>query len=375
MRKIYTGCALVGVLAAALCTKVDYSNPIDADGSNYVSGICSSPECIDSATAITSNNIAAYYDSTSAWYQHHKGRILQHSTPVITFTGGTPPGTDSVIIALNDPNHVLGNLGCSASDPIYGDLSKFVIITGVPYASRCSTYATIYSVTNRAGDSTQRTRYIIVDCSAPQLTLLGANPDSIQIGVAYHDPGATAIDNIDGNVTSKIHATPASISTSAAAIDTVTYSVSDRAGNIDSAQRIVVVYKPLVKDTIAPVITLNGDNPMNIAKNAVYVEPGATALDNIDGNISNKIIISGTVNTAVSNTYTITYTRFRQCWQSGIKNTDGYCGGRRQSRRQSAGNLAQRQKSGSVKVGSGPTLTRRCKATDTKDGAITVQQR
>ena len=122
-----------------------------------------------------------------------------------------------------------------------------------------------------------------------------------------HDPGATAIDNIDGTITGKIDTTPETINTSVVGTDTVTYSVSDRAGNKATAQRIVVIYRPLVKDTIAPVITLKGANPMTIALNSTYTEPGATAIDNVDGDISNKIIISGTVNTSVANTYTIYY--------------------------------------------------------------------
>ena len=60
-------------------------------------------------------------------------------------------------------------------------------------------------------------------------------------------------------------------------------------------------------DTESPVILLNGSNPMPISVGGTYTEPGATATDNVDGDISANIQISGTVNTAVAGTYTITY--------------------------------------------------------------------
>jgi len=38
-------------------------------------------------------------------------------------------------------------------------------------------------------------------------------------------------------------------------------------------------------DTTAPVITLKGDSRINITVGTPYVEKGATALDNKDGNV------------------------------------------------------------------------------------------
>jgi len=74
--------------------------------------------------------------------------------------------------------------------------------------------------------------------------------------------------------------------------DTVTYTVSDRAGNKTVLKRAVTIYKPIVKDTIAPVITLKGNSPMTVVLHGVYSEPGATAADVPDGDISSKIVIN-----------------------------------------------------------------------------------
>lgn len=61
-------------------------------------------------------------------------------------------------------------------------------------------------------------------------------------------------------------------------------------------------------DNEAPVITLNGDNPMVVKQGDSYVELGATAQDNIDGDLSDKIEVSGNVDTNTIGTYVITYT-------------------------------------------------------------------
>lgn len=61
-------------------------------------------------------------------------------------------------------------------------------------------------------------------------------------------------------------------------------------------------------DTTKPVITLNGNSTITLALNETYTEQGATATDDKDGNITDKIVITGSVNKAVEGTYTITYT-------------------------------------------------------------------
>jgi len=60
-------------------------------------------------------------------------------------------------------------------------------------------------------------------------------------------------------------------------------------------------------DSIAPVITILGKNPDTTYLNNAWVDAGATAIDNIDGDITNSIIVMGAVDTATAGTYTIWY--------------------------------------------------------------------
>ena len=60
-------------------------------------------------------------------------------------------------------------------------------------------------------------------------------------------------------------------------------------------------------DAVAPVLTLNGEASVSVPSGSVYSDAGATAEDNIDGDISGAIVVSNNVNTAVVGNYTVTY--------------------------------------------------------------------
>ena len=64
----------------------------------------------------------------------------------------------------------------------------------------------------------------------------------------------------------------------------------------------------IINDTTAPVITLNGQSQATIDLNTTYIDAGATATDNIDGDLTSSIDTTGEVNTSIEGNYTITYT-------------------------------------------------------------------
>jgi surface protein len=80
-----------------------------------------------------------------------------------------------------------------------------------------------------------------VDTTAPVITLIGSSAINLTIGDTYTDAGATASDDVDGNLTSSI-TTSGSVNTSTAGTYTISYSVSDAAGNTATVvQRTVIV--------------------------------------------------------------------------------------------------------------------------------------
>ncbi|WP_298347020.1 immunoglobulin-like domain-containing protein, partial [uncultured Algibacter sp.] len=84
----------------------------------------------------------------------------------------------------------------------------------------------------------------------------------------------------------------------------ITYDVSDAAGN---AATQVVRTVNVIPDTTAPVITLNGNASIDLNVGGTYTEQGATATDDLDGDITAGIVIGGVVDTNIGGTYLITY--------------------------------------------------------------------
>ncbi|WP_298517190.1 S8 family serine peptidase [uncultured Kordia sp.] len=60
-------------------------------------------------------------------------------------------------------------------------------------------------------------------------------------------------------------------------------------------------------DTEAPVITLTGAATITLTVGDSFTDPGATATDNVDGNLTSSIVVTGSVNTSVEGTYTLNY--------------------------------------------------------------------
>jgi hypothetical protein len=86
---------------------------------------------------------------------------------------------------------------------------------------------------------------------------------------------------------------------SATTTDSTTTSSSTNATSTSSSTSTVT-------DTVAPVITLNGDATTTITTGGTYTEAGATVTDNIDTGLIASV--HGTVDTTTVGVYMITYT-------------------------------------------------------------------
>ena len=142
------------------------------------------------------------------------------------------------------------------------------------------------------------------DETPPTMSLIGNSSIQLTIGDTYLEQGATANDNIDGNITSSIIIS-GSVNTSAVGNYTLTYTVSDNQGNTTSVSRLINVTVPI--DETPPTMSLIGNSSIQLTIGDTYLEQGATANDNIDGNITSSIIISGSVNTSAVGTYSLSY--------------------------------------------------------------------
>ena len=131
---------------------------------------------------------------------------------------------------------------------------------------------------------------IPADTTAPVITLKGANPQIIIKGNPYTELGASATDNVDGDISSKITIDFSSVNVNVVGDYTVSYNVKDAAGNSATTvtRTIRVVSNPVnPTDTTAPVITLispeNKEYTTNKITFKITTDENATAEFSIDG--------------------------------------------------------------------------------------------
>jgi hypothetical protein len=159
--------------------------------------------------------------------------------------------------------------------------------------------------------------------------LTGANKNLIRIPLRNRtdtvtfDPGAkvdflvtgTAVSVVSGTVTNGI--LDLTLSGNATGATGIVYTGHSGDGGINITGNwvknangigLLSFIEPLVTDTTPPVITLVGANPITVGQGTTYIDPGATATDNIDGNISSSIVINtSAVNTNVPGNYIVTF--------------------------------------------------------------------
>ena len=197
----------------------------------------------------------------------------------------------------------------TAIDNIDGDISDRIIDSGTVDMQTIGTYTVYYNIQDNAGNQAEEKQRVVsvVDTVPPEIHINPPNPVNIFVGTAYHEWGATATDNLDGDITHLLDTIADSVNTNVVGTYRVHYRVSDAAGYETDSVRVVNVAD--FADTVGPVITLLGDNPMSLDIGDAYNEPGATAWDNKDGDITDSIKINNdSVNTNVSGTYRVHYT-------------------------------------------------------------------
>ncbi|PEJ58847.1 hypothetical protein CN692_07685 [Bacillus sp. AFS002410] len=218
--------------------------------------------------------------------------VIDNVKPVFT-------GTTNETITIG--NKFNTRAGVAATDNVDSDLTKNIEVTGFVNTNVTGTYTLTYTVSDTSGNVVTVTRKItVIDNIRPVIS--GATNKNANMNSTFNPlTGVTAKDNIDGDLSKQIKVN-GSVNTKKKGLYTLTYTVSDKAGN-----KTVVVRKITVKDLTKPVIygAINKTIKLNSSFN---VRSGVTAKDNIDGDLTKSIKISGSVNTEKKGTYIITYT-------------------------------------------------------------------
>jgi len=134
----------------------------------------------------------------------------------------------------------------------------------------------------------------VVDRELPNIVLNGEENIIICPNKEYVEEGYIAIDNYDGDITDKVEIKTLN--------NKIYYSVIDSSGNKKVIFRNIKYF-----DNEIPKISLHGSKKVYVFKDNKYIEKGYEAVDNCDGNITNKVKIYSDLETNKVGNYKINY--------------------------------------------------------------------
>lgn len=171
-------------------------------------------------------------------------------------------------------------------------------VTGQIDTNKTGSYSITYETSFINKTSKVTKEFTVVDKTAPEIETevesirLEYNSDITPEDITIP---FTAKDNYDGDITDKVVKTVND--------KVLTLSVSDSSGN--AAELSINIS---FSDGVRPTIVLNGPSTVYVAAGSKFSDPGYTARDNMDGDITSKVKTSGSVDTSKSGTYYKDYT-------------------------------------------------------------------
>lgn len=174
------------------------------------------------------------------------------------------------------------------------DVSKDVKIKNKININKQGIYEITYSLKKGLFKTKVKRKVKVSDLKAPEIVLTGDKNTYICPNSTYKEEGYSAIDNVDKNITKNVKINKHK--------NEIIYTVADKAGNKISVKR-----KIIEEDKTPPEIKLNGDEIHFIHVNQEYEEKGYQAIDNCDGNITEKVKVTGNINTKEVGDYELIY--------------------------------------------------------------------
>ena len=222
--------------------------------------------------------------------------VVDLHKPIITLNGES-----DVTVKINS-DYI--DAGAIAMDYVDGNITSEMVIVNNVDTSTLGTYTVTFNVTDTNGlAAPEVTRTVNVADNPPTITLKGSSKVTVDIGITYVDPGATATDAAEGNITGKIVTVGLPVDTNILGTHTISYTVTNTTGLSATVYRKVTVADPYF-----PTILLKGTTPTTVEKYSHYKDAGVTATDPIDGTIpADQITTTSNVNTSIVGTYTVIY--------------------------------------------------------------------
>lgn len=174
------------------------------------------------------------------------------------------------------------------------DVSNQVKIKNNIDSEKVGTYKVTYTIKKGVFEVAKIRTVKVIDDVKPVIELTGETEITMCPGKTFDELGYIATDNYDGDLTSKVQKEENE--------EKITYIVKDSSGNKTTAVR-----KFIRKDIENPTILLKGDTTLYVEQGGVYNEPGYTASDNCEGDMTDFVVIDGNIDTNTLGTQTLTY--------------------------------------------------------------------
>ena len=270
---------ILGTLLFLFCTKVDFNNPLDSNGTAFDKTDKDGDGVADILEDDDDDGIPNKYDKDSEQY------VKDTIKPVFSTSGN-----DTIPIAIGTIYDYKANV--RAEDNVEGDITSKITINSSAVSSLSpGVYPVTYTVSDLDENSASITRYVRVfepvakDEVAPKINF-GNDTVTLMVGDVYNEIKATAWDAVDGDVPVSSSGT---VNTAKAGSYPITYTATDKSNNIATRVKTVIVEAGSDVDGIKPELVLKGKDTMAVATFAEYIEPGFTANDNHDGDITSKV--------------------------------------------------------------------------------------
>jgi len=146
------------------------------------------------------------------------------------------------------------------------------------------------------------------DTTPPVISLIGGITIPIPCESQFQDPGFIAVDLVDGNINENVVISGDTVNTSGPGTFVIRYDVTDAAGNPAPQATRTVSVTCIDDDVTPPMISLVGEVTINVPCEQPFQDPGVVATDDVDGDITEDVLISGDpVDTAGPGTFVIRY--------------------------------------------------------------------
>lgn len=174
------------------------------------------------------------------------------------------------------------------------DLTKKIQVKGRVNTSKLGNYKVTYYFKNGLFSKKVIRTVKVRDLEKPRINLESTKDIIVCPGKTYEEETYQAMDNYDGDITSKVKVIKNE--------DFIRYAVVDASGNYN-----IITRKIKYMDKENPTIELNQGGYITTYLNEEYQEPGYKASDNCDGDITQKVEVSGNVDYNTLGQYEIIY--------------------------------------------------------------------